>query len=70
MKTTILSIALLALAACASAPMTKEQHDAYAYRACLGETANQQGVVISPLTGQTDRTIAMHECLYRRGVRQ
>lgn len=70
MKTLILSIALLALTACASAPMTKEQHDAYAYRSCLGETANQQGVAISPLTGLNDRNVLMHECLYRHGVRQ
>jgi hypothetical protein len=68
MKYLIAITVLATLAGCASAPMTKEQHDAYAYRVCLGETANQQGVVISPLVKQSDRNYAMHECLYRHGA--
>jgi starvation-inducible outer membrane lipoprotein len=69
MKTVLIAAALLILAGCVSIPADKEGRTAYYTRVCQGETANQQGVVVSQFVKQSSDEYLMHECLYKHGVR-
>lgn len=69
MKYVLIAVTLLTLAGCASIPTDQAGRTAYYTRVCQGETANQQGVVISQFVKVSDRDYPMHECLRRHGVR-
>lgn len=69
MKSIILVLLVLIVAGCASVPKDMEGRRALYVRVCNGEIANQQGVVLGQRTPEQGRAYAMHECLYRHGIR-
>lgn len=69
MKILIATAILFLLAGCATTPRSPEARYAFAHRACLGQTANAQGHVISQLESSSDRDYPMTQCLRRYGIR-
>jgi len=71
MKSIIVALFVVAMmAGCATVPQDSAAKKDYYTRVCGGEIANAQGVALAAYPRVSSRDYAMHECLYRHGVRQ